>query len=201
MASVIRKKKAFKSDGQLTSAWIKFLDKIKDFETIPTTNWSAKEFLGYILKKYTKMMGTDYPLSFSGPPSACQEIYCINRMASELCISDKTLIKEYIDYLFDIFENQKMNITSFAIFYTKDFILKYKAKIRKSITITRQSVLPLEFQKLSDSLGILMETYGDLRMARDYVLENPNSETALPYQSFFEQIKNMYFDEAVLDEI
>jgi hypothetical protein len=201
VAKVVRKKKAFKSDGVLTSAWIKFLEKTKEFENIPIANWVAKDFLGYILKKYSQMMGTDFPLSFSGSPSKCQEIYCINRMSSELCIPDKTLIKEYIDFVFDIFDSQKINITSFAIFYTKDFILKYKALIRKKISITRSTPLPLEFQKLSDSLGIFMETYGDLRMARDAVDENPSSEEHLPYQEFFSQIKNMYFDSSILDDI
>ena len=121
MASIVRKKKAFKSDGVLTAAWIKFLDSIKEFENIPVSNWVAKDFLGYILKKYSQMMGTDFPLSFSGSPSKCQEIYCINRMSSELCIPDKILIKEYVDFLFDIFKKQNINVSSFAIYPVGQF--------------------------------------------------------------------------------
>lgn len=161
-----------KEDGTPNAYWRKFKERLNTYDQVPIQEWKEDQVLGHILKRYKDFQGVEFTLSYSGPPSKCKEIYCIRRMVLSLGFEDGVTLKKYIDWVFDShILPKKISLTSIAFFFTTNFVLKFKQELRKSNTVSRNSVLPEKYLLLSSDLDI--STYGDLAFAKRAIDQNP----------------------------
>jgi hypothetical protein len=189
-------------DGTPNAYWRRFKERLDTYSDVPVADWKDEHFLGHIMKRYKDQMQIDFSLSYSGPPTKSKEIYCIRRMVAALGTENPHSIKEYIDWVFDaIIIPKKVVISSIAYFFTTNFILSFKAELRKRNRITRATVLPLEIQSLAVGLELDVKTYGDLAFAKAAIEDDPENEDLDVYSLLFVQLKEAGFDESVLSSL
>lgn len=198
----VGKLSGLKISGEPNAAWKKFKQKLEIYDSIPISEWKFDNLFGYFVKRYQDQMKSNFPLSYVGPPSKCQEIYCTRRMMLSLGIEDFSLAKDYIDFVFDQFVIPKnITISSIGILLTESFIQKFKTKIRASKKITRSTQLPSDYETVINDLNLSVYTYGDLAFAKLAIDENPNNEDYIVYQQLFDQLELIGFDKYILEEM
>lgn len=189
-------------DGSISKPWQKFKTKLEKYNDTPIQNWKSENFLGHIFKRYSEHTKSDFPLSYSGAPSKCKELYCVNRMVNTLSSNNNQIVKDYIDFVFDEFIIKKsMEIKSLAFFFTDNFIFKFKETVRKSQRITRATTLPNQYDEIIKSLDLSLSTYGDLAFAKLALDQQPDSEGLKHYKLLFSQLENMGLDIESLTEL
>ena len=197
-----KKPSGLKNDGVPNAYWRKFKARLDTYDQVPVQDWKADQFLGHILKRYKDCMGVEFALSYSGPPTKCKEIYCVRRMLLALGTEDGSVVKKYIDWVFDTnILPQKVTISSIAYFFTTTFILKFKQEFRRQNHITRATNLPNDIQHIVTGLELDVKTYGDLAMAKLAVENDPRDPDLSIYYTLFDLLQNAGFDEAVLGNL
>lgn len=146
----------------------KFFEKFKEIEQMPVESWNkGTHILSYFCSKYRQHYKIDYKFKFNtSAPSKCFEVFQVSRLSMMLSSNPKVL-KEYIDWIFsDKIPQTKRRITSIS-FLTReetvnDYKINYLLKDRKSLEITRTSVLPDEYAQYFVNTSFSPKTYGDL---------------------------------------
>jgi hypothetical protein len=198
----VRKIKGLKNDGTLTKPWSKFKDRIEAYADTPVSEWTEYNFLGHILKRYENYMGSSFPLSYSGSPSKCSEIYCVKRMLLGLGLDNPQTVVNYIDFIYDKYIIPgKVSISSLAYFFTTNFIFEFKKKLRKESVITRTTQLPSNYQNVITNLNLDVCTYGDLAFARVAIENDPDNNELSGYITMFNELKNIGFDDSILGRL
>lgn len=191
-----------KGDGKPNAYWRRFKERLDSFEQVPVNEWKDEQALAYILKRYKEVIGIEFSLSYSGPPTKCKEIYCIRRTILSLGTEDGEIIKKYIDYVFDtIIVPQKITVFSIAYFFTTNFILNFKKDMRKNNRLTRATKLPEQYISIVSNLGLDVNTYGDLAFAKLVLNDSSNSDEYSEYIELFSQLTNIGFNVNILDTI
>lgn len=195
-----KKPSGLRKDGTPNAHWQKFINETKRHQELPVHRWSLNQILGYIIDRYTKHMGIPFRFSYSGSPTKSKEIYCMKRMATNLATEDPNILKQYIDWIFDkqIIPN-KTPIKSLAYFFTRGLCDKFLYHYSQSQRITRTTPLPPKFVEEANSLGLQLNTYGDLAFAKMAVNNSP--EDYSEYINYFDRIKNLGFNEQLLNKI
>jgi hypothetical protein len=190
------------ADGLPNAYWRRFKERLESYQEVPVDDWKEEQMLGHILKRYKDIMGVDFALSYSGPPTKSKEIYCIRRTILVLGADDGPTVKQYIDWVFDTkIIPQKMIISSIAFFFTTNLILTFKRDSRKQNRITRATELPEEYQDIAIGLELDVKTYGDLAFAKVALDDDPDNEDLNIYSSLFVMLKDNGFDESILSSL
>ncbi len=188
------------STGEPKLCWRRFKERLNKYDSIPINEWKAEQILGHILFRFKNLYGVEFTLSFSGAPSRCSEIYQTKRMIAELGTEDFQMIKDYVDWVYDTkIIPQKIVITSIGFFFTKSFILKFKAGYKKAHRISRTTQLPKLVESLVSELSISVLTYGDLAFAKMAVDNSPDDYP--DYKLLFQRLKDSGFDTSILDKL
>jgi len=110
--------------------------------------------------------------------------------------------KQYIDFVFDtVIIPSNVNITSMAYFFTFSIISKFKAKYAKINKIDRSTQVPSFVEELGEKFGISVCTYGELAFIKNAISENPEEESYKNYFSFYKELIDAGFSDAVLEEL
>ena len=198
----VRKIKGLKEDGTISGPWKKFKSRLDFYADTPVAEWTEYHFLGHILKRYKDYMGTEYPLSYSGAPSKCGEVYCVKRMLLTLGVAEKQIVTDYIDFVYDNYIIPgKVSVSSIAYFFTTNFIFEFKKRFRKESKITRSTQLPSDYKGVIRNLNLDVCTYGDLAFARVAIENDPNSGDLEVYVQMFHALKNIGFDDSILGRL
>lgn len=190
-----------KKDGTPNVPWRKFKERLDTYDSVPLKDWKHDQFLGHIFKRYETQFGTDFVLSYSGPPSKCSEIYCVKRMTTTLGTEDPETVKAFIDWMFDEqIIAKKMQIHSLAFFFTANLIKAFKAQYFKKKKITRASQLTQSLESIINSFGITdIVTYGDLAFAK--MATDMNPEDYKEYNNLFNHLNELGFDMTILENL
>lgn len=196
----VNKPSGLKNDGTPNKSWLKFADRIKTYNCVAVEKWEPEEILGYLLDRYNKHYQIEFSLSYSGPPSKCSEIYCVKRIMTTVGSEKGTIIKQYIDWVFDtIIIPQKTKITSLAFFFTANLCNKFKSVYHKSNKITSSSQLPVEYTEAASKLNLSVSTYGDLAFVKLALDNSGGNDDYKEYSILFQELSNMGFDLNVLN--
>ena len=195
----VRQPSGLKNDGTPNAYWRRFEKRLQEFESIPVNEWKEEQILGYLLKRYKDEYGIDFSLSYYGAPSKCPEMYCTRRTLTALGITDGTVVKQYIDWVFDsIIKPQRTQIKSLAFFFTQTICNQFKAKYKKNNKITRSTELPGHYLDAAIALGLSPRTYGDLAFAKMAVDQAPDRDDLSSYTQLFNRLRAIGFDDSIL---
>lgn len=191
-----------KLDHTPNAHWRKFKERLDNYDQTPVSEWKKEHILGHILKRYKDVVGVEFSLSYSGPPTKCKEIYCIRRILLQLGTEDGVVAKKYIDWVFDnVIIPQKVTFNSIGYFLTTNLILKFKAELRRQSRITRATELPEQFKDVAYNLSLDVRTYGDLAFAKVAIDDDPENDNLKAYFELFMHLKEAGFDDAVLSSL
>lgn len=188
--------------------WIKWETQYKDLWK-SKDNWNDKKnhltiLLGYFCARYKDYYQIDYTLSlnekglFRGP-----EINVLRRVYSMLN-SDPWIVKDYIDYVFQVkIHKRKKRVTSLSFLAVVDIIQEFKFAVKQSEKVDRSTKLPekmvawvnqhapevLDFVSLSD--------FGDLKLLlTHYKQGHMKGNTSI--DSFVDKLEKMgYIDSSL----
>ena len=178
----------------------KFFDKFSQINILKIEEWKPVHLIGYFVEKYQKCYGTQFKFKFnSSAPSKCFEMFQIQKLG-QLLSTDPTILKKYIDW---IFENKvpkaKRKITSIS-FLTRDyFISDFKYKFlnnRLESKIDRTSLLPPEVSLLLRENGYNVEKYSDLSFLTSSLKSDPEK-----YQYLINLLTQNNFDIKELEKV
>src|ERR1700748_1143778 len=132
------------SDLKISGPWKKFFLKMKDVESEPFKSkvflWKPEHLLGYICYRFKKIYGKEFAITIKNAPSKCPDMFFVKRMIQTLNTSDMTIVKEYIDWMYDkkiIPENKK--IRTLAYFMTAGFCNEFYFERAENKIIKRSS--------------------------------------------------------------
>jgi hypothetical protein len=189
-------------DGTPNAYWRRFKERLEAYEEVPVVDWKEEQMLGHIIKRYKDVMEVDFALSYSGPPTKCKEIYCLRRTILALGADDGPTVKQYIDWVYDTkIIPQKMTISSIAFFFTTNLILTFKKEMRRQNRISRATELPKEYSDIAIDSQLDVKTYGDLAFAKVALEDDPNNEDLIVYSNLFGKLREIGFDDSVLESI
>jgi hypothetical protein len=189
-----------KQDGTPNAFWRRFKERLNSYETVPLEEWKDEQLLGHILRLYQSRYDLEFTLSYSGPPTKCEEIYFVRRMLYALGAQESPEVaKEYVEWVFDKVVKEGQHIDSIAFFTTRQIVRKFKAQYRKKHRITRSTVLPAEFLQLANDYQVDVNTYGDLAFAKRAVDDSPGQYPN--YAVYLTQLEKLGLRLATLDTI
>jgi len=194
----IRKPSGIKKDGQPNAFWRKFKESLADYENTPVEKWEAKHLLGHILKRYNERYQIEFTLSYSRPPSKSQELYCVKRMMTSFGSAAPSVLKQYIDWMFDGYL-KKNPMKSLALFFHQGMIGKFKAQYKKSNQISRSTQLPSQYSDIVEDLKLPIFTYGDVAFAKMAVDGSPDEYP--DYVTLLTRLHNAGLDDALLEQL
>lgn len=195
----VKKRGRFNKDGQPNAYWRQFKRRLDEYDQIPVQEWKEENILGHILKRYKDQKNIEFTLSYSGAPSRCSELYCVRRMIMTLGTDDYTVIKKYVDWVYDtLVIPNNVTISSLGYFFTRDIVLKFKKDLPKTV-VSRASNLPQDILDVANKLSISdIRTYGDLAFAKIAIQDDPYNQDMEKFVLLFDALKNEGFDDSVL---
>lgn len=199
-AGNLSKPSGLNEDGTPNKHWLNFIKRTERYNELPIYRWGFDQVLGYLIKRYTQYMDRPFRFSYSGAPSKSKEMFCVKRMSLNLCTENSEILKEYIDWIFDrdIIPNNRQ-IKTLAYFFTPGLCDKFIEYRKKSQTITRTTPLPPKFIEEANTLGLKLNTYGDLAFAKMAVESAP--EDYEEYNDYFNRIRNLGFNDNLIKDI
>lgn len=157
--------------GELSEApnaqYTKFLKLIKTYDDVLISEWKPAHVLGYFIKKYESYYDIKYKFKFNtSAPSKCFEIFQVKRLASILS-SDPTILKEYIDWVFETkVVKAKRRLTSISFITSESLVYEYKKNIllapKSNGTIDRTTPLSDKLKDIFKTAGKNISNYGEL---------------------------------------
>lgn len=188
--------------GELTDypneKYRQFFEKFAEIETLDVAQWKPVHILAYFCKKYKEQYGTGYTFKFNSPsPPKCFEVFQIKRLAM-LLSSNPTILKEYIDWIYQTKVVQaKRKLTSISFMTHEGLVQDYKMNIllagKKNLSVDRSTILPAKYKDPFTAAGVTVVTYGDLAFLAH--MDSPEIKQA------FEQVAAAGFDMDILKRI
>ena len=179
----------------------KFFEKFAEIDTLDVSQWKVAHILGYFCKKYKDTYGLDYSWKFNNPsPTKCFEVWQVNTLAAKLSQNPK-ILKEYIDWVYEIHVPKTKARFRSVSFITKDEIVQdYKMNVlfagQKNLHVDRSTALPSNYADIIKQLaGISVSTYGDLAFISQI------SDMPVELTNAFQTIEAMGFDTNILKRI
>jgi len=198
----VKRPSGLKKDGTPNLHWKKFENRLRTYSKVPLEDWKETEVLAYILDRYEKEYEINFTLSYSGPPTKCGEMYCTRRMIATLGTEDPTILKEYIDWVYDdVIKVQKLQLESLAFFFTASLCRKFKTVYRQRNKITKDTKLKDEFVSIVTDNGFDAETYGDLAFMKMAVDTDSERDDAEQITMLLDQLKQNGLNIDVLDRL
>lgn len=176
--------------------YAKFFSTFSEIENLPVSDWKPSHILGYFCKKYEQHYRTNYKFKFNNPsPSKCFEIFQIKKLA-QLLSSNPTILKEYIDWVYDTkVVKAKRKLTSISFMTVEGVVNEYKLKylLSPNQNISRSTPLPEKYQILFKKRGFDISTYGELA----FLSQMDEFEVV----GAFQEAEAIGFDKSVLSKV
>ncbi len=185
----VRKRRGINNDGLPNAAWTRFKSKISKFDSTPVSEWKPYHLLGYTISK----LDGQHVWKYTGSPSKCSEMYCINRTISMLDSTSIETAKEYIDFVF----SKKIEIRSMALFFSDGLVSEFLKKKKKGSVIGRATVLPSQYVDIIKDSGLQVETWADLAFACTAIKQNP--ENYRDYAMLIDSLRDIGFVDAMVE--
>jgi hypothetical protein len=189
--------------GELTDypndKYRQFFEKFAEIETLEVAQWKPVHLIGYFCKKYEEQYQVKYQFKFNSPsPPKCFEVFQIKRLAM-LLSSNPTILKEYIDWIYQTKVVQaKRRLTSISFMTNEGTVQDYKMNIllagKKNLNVDRSTPLPDKYRVPFQEIGVAVASYGDLAFLSQM-------EKTLEMISAFEKIQEQGFDMETLGRI
>lgn len=172
----------------------KFFKKFNEIDVLSVNQWSGTHLIGYFCKKYNKHYNSIYKFKFnSSSPSKSFESFQIKKLAL-LLSSDPTILKDYIDWVFNNkIIKAKRKITSISFLTKEEHTSEFKLAFCNP-KIDRNTLLPEKYLNLIRK-SFPINTYGDLAFLYKMSPRPADIVTAL------ESLKSEGFDETILGKI
>jgi hypothetical protein len=171
-------------DG-LSAAWKKFLNKFHEMDTLKVSEWKEVHILAYIDKRYEQLFKNKFSWSMKGAPSKSTEVYLIKRIFAALNTTNKNIVKDYIDWVYDYkIIPKRTHFRKIGFFLTDGFANEFLHQKLKKKTITRSTPLPESYKAIAEELGVEVNTYGDLAFIQMYVEKNQEDKQNPKYLLF-----------------
>lgn len=177
----------------------KFFATFDEIETLDVSLWRPSHILGYFCKKYQEQYNTKYQFKFNSPsPLKCFEVFQIKRLAM-LLSSNPTILKEYIDWIYQTKVVQaKRKLTSISFMTHEGLVQDYKMNVllkgKKNLNVDRSTQLPEKYREIFQNIGIFITTYGELTFLSHMAQTSEISDA-------FQKIAELGFDKEVLERI
>jgi hypothetical protein len=186
----------------LSKPWQKFLAKFKEIDNLPITEWKEPHVLGYFCHRFETHYEQKFALSFRGAPSKCNEIYMIKKTMAMLNTTDMSVIRSYIDWVFDqkIIPG-KIKIRSIGFLTTPGFGNEFNQYRAKKEKIIKSTELPARYRKIADDLDLPVATYGDLAFIKMALEQSPDSDARAPYKILFHNLITLGFEPTILNTL
>lgn len=197
------KKKEEETGGQLgdypNDKWRQFFEKFPEIETLDVNEWKTVHILAYFCKKYEAQYKVKYTFKFNSPsPPKSFEVFQVKRMAM-LLSSNPSILKEYIDWIYQTKVVQaKRRLTSISFMTNDGIINEYKMNVllagKKNLNVDRSTLLPEKYKVVFQEIGIFAANYGDLAFLAQ-MEQTPEMILA------FEKLNELGFDKDILGRI
>jgi hypothetical protein len=186
----------------LSKPWQKFLAKFKEIDNLPIAEWKEPHVLGYFCQRFETYYEQKFALSFRGAPSKCNEIYMIKKTMAMLNTTDMSVIRSYIDWIFDqkIIPG-KIKIRSIGFLTTPGFGNEFNQYRAKKEKIIKSTELPARYRKVADDLDLPVATYGDLAFIKMALEQSPDSDARAPYKILFHDLIALGFEPTILNTL
>lgn len=180
--------------------WVKFFKKFAEIDTLPVSDWKHVHFLAYFSKRFEDHFQKRFSFTIKGRPSSCTEIYQIKQVMAVLGTDKPSVMKAYIDWIFDkkiIPLDKKIRSVGFMQNpqYCNEFNLYWKDKNK----VTRSTSLPEDYIDVIKDLDLSIENYGDLAFAKQAIDINPNGREV--YLKMFDKLYSVGFEFKELEGI
>jgi hypothetical protein len=177
--------------------WVKFFKKFDEIDTVPEHEWEPVHLLAHFCRRYQRHFEKRFSFGLKGSPSKCPEVFQIKQVMAVLGTSNQVVVREYIDWIFDIKiipANKKIRSIGFMAnsSYCNEFHL-YRQEKKK---INRTTEIPEDYKKVVDELGLPVRTFGDLAFAKQAVDTNPRGREA--YERMFDKLYAIGFEYQML---
>lgn len=197
------KKAKEETGGELTDypndKYKQFFDKFPEIETLDVNEWKPVHILAYFCKKYHEQYNVKYGFKFNSPsPQKCFEVFQVKRLAM-LLSSSPNILKEYIDWVYEIKAvKAKRRLTSISFMTVEGIVNEYKMNVllagKKNLNVDRSTLLPDRFKAAFQDIGITVNSYGDLAFLSQM-------EQTVEITGAFEKLDTLGFDRDVLSRI
>lgn len=183
----------------LSKPWQKFLIKLNSIDDVKVSDWKDVHLLGYICQRFTKIHSVNYALSYKGQPGKCPEMYLVKKMMAMLGTANSKIVKEYIDWVYDVkIVPKQIKFRSLGFFTTPSFGNEFLLIQQEKNKIHKSTNLPPEYKQVADTLQLPVVTYGDLAFVKMALDQSPNSDSRAPYRTLFNTLKVLGFESSVL---
>lgn len=186
---------------ELTSAPNKryetFFAKFKEIDKLEPSRWKGVHLIGYFTRLYEAKFGMKYSFKFDRPPSSSYEAFQMKRLAGALT-NDPATLKEYIDWVFNTkLQTGKYSFRVIGFLVNDKFIHEFKMGRKKSMEITRTTILPPTILQILEDLEIKnVNTYGDLAFLKQAVDSGDDH-----YSNVMSKLDAMGFDISCLEKV
>ena len=195
-------KEEFDPTNLINKPWQNFLNKFKEIDTLPILKWKEVHILAYICKRYEVTFNKKFAISYKGAPSKSTEIYFIKKIMAMLSTMNMSIIKNYVDWMFDIkIIPKKVKIKSLGYFITPGFGNEFNFYREEKTKVCKTTELPTEYKTIASTLNLSIITYGDLAFIKMALDQNPNEESRKPYHILFDSLKEVGFEPSILNEL
>jgi hypothetical protein len=164
---------------------------------LPIESWKPSHIIGYFCSEFKKHYNTDYKFKLNNPaPSKSFEVFQIKKLCS-LLSSQPVILKEYIDWVFDIkVVKAKKKFRSISFLTTEDILSEYKKNVLFAVnaTVNRSTELPDKYKNVLRELGLFANNYGDLAFLS-------KMERTSEIDVLFNKLSCIGFDNSVLSRI
>ena len=185
----------------LNRHWQKFFARFDEIDELPASEWTAVHVLAHICKRFKEVFGREFSITVkSGAPSKSIDLFMAKQIIATLDTSNMRTVKDYVDWVYSnkIIPN-KTKFRRIGFFTTAGFANEFYFARTEGVIIKRSTVLPNDYKRLADQLGVPANTYGDLafiKMAAEQVTDKNN-----PYCLLFANLEAMGFDSKILQEL
>lgn len=162
----------------LSKPWQKFLNQFEEIETLKPSEWKNVHILAYICKKFRQKFDREFAITIKGTaPSKSPDIFIVKSLYRMLNNPNMKVMKDYVDWIFE----HKVSKTPFrkiGFFITSGFVNEFFEFRRKQVDDwTRSTVVPEVFKTVAASLGVTINTYGDLAFLQMSVARNTDTSS------------------------
>jgi hypothetical protein len=178
-----------------------YFERFKEIDSVDVSQWKTIHLIAYFCRKYQDTYGTSYSWKFNTPaPSKCFEVWQMNVLASKLS-SNPTILRDYIDWVFDnIVPQSKRRLTSISFLTKEETLHYYKLNVlfagQQGSNIDRATIFPATYQAvIKEITNFTIKTYGEMAFLSQVEPRPDNIKVAI------QKLIEMGFDPEILKRI
>jgi hypothetical protein len=143
--------------------WQKFFKKFEEIDTLKVSEWKEVHILAHICRRFKQLHGIEFSITVKGAPSKSPDVYLIKRIMLMLNTSNMKVVKNYIDWVYDVkVIPKRVRFQKVGFFLTNGFANEFKFFQKKEKEFDRSTQVPESYKHIAKEIGVDIETYGDL---------------------------------------